>query len=197
MFDLTLALLLFLFPLAYSPGPGNSFFAALAAQGGFGATLPALAGYHVATAAVTLAIGLGLAGSLVVLGAQGFRLVQWAGALWVLWIAARMWSAPVGGCRVRAARATFTDGAVLLVLNPKAWVIIALMFTQFLPPEPRPHVVGWITLVFTVNNLVAFALWSLAGDALGRVFAAPARARGLNRMFALTLACVAGWMVLG
>ena len=30
--------------------------------------------------------------------------------------------------------ASFTAGALLLVLNPKAYIIIALMFTQFLSP---------------------------------------------------------------
>jgi threonine/homoserine/homoserine lactone efflux protein len=34
MFDLTRPLLRFRVPLAYSPGPGNSFFAARGAQGG-------------------------------------------------------------------------------------------------------------------------------------------------------------------
>ena len=61
MIETTPSLIVFLIPLAYSPGPGNLFFAAAGARFGLGATLPALAGYHVATWVVTLAAGLGLA----------------------------------------------------------------------------------------------------------------------------------------
>jgi len=60
MIELLPALLLFLVPLAYSPGPGNLFFAANGARFGLRATLPALAGYHLLTWIVTCAIGLGL-----------------------------------------------------------------------------------------------------------------------------------------
>lgn len=53
------ALLIFLLPLAYSPGPGSMIFAAMGARFGLAATWPASFGYHLATWAVTLAIGLG------------------------------------------------------------------------------------------------------------------------------------------
>lgn len=59
MLQLTIALVLFLAPLAYSPGPGNLFFAANGARFGFRATVPSNIGYHIATLLVTIAIGLG------------------------------------------------------------------------------------------------------------------------------------------
>ncbi|MCB5199299.1 hypothetical protein LGQ03_08600 [Loktanella sp. TSTF-M6] len=59
MTQLTIALILFLAPLAYSPGPGNMFFAANGARFGFRATVPANLGYHAATLVVTIGIGLG------------------------------------------------------------------------------------------------------------------------------------------
>jgi threonine/homoserine/homoserine lactone efflux protein len=192
MFDLTLPLLIFLFPLAYSPGPGNSFFAALGAQGGLRATLPASAGYHVATAMVTLAMGLGFATLVAHLG-PALDLLRFAGAGWVLWIAWRMWSTYAAADTAEAQVAGFADGAILLALNPKAWLIIALMFTQF--PPATGAVAMWITVVFTLNNLLAFTLWSLLGDGLGRVFRHRGKALVLNRVFALTLAAVALWMI--
>ncbi len=59
-----IALLFFLLPLAYSPGPGNLFFAANGARFGLRATLPANVGYHLATWVVTAAFGLGFWGAL-------------------------------------------------------------------------------------------------------------------------------------
>ncbi|MEL7345257.1 MAG: LysE family transporter, partial [Pseudomonadota bacterium] len=86
MFAALLALIGFLFPLAYSPGPGNLFFAANGARFGFGATVPATTGYHLATWAGTLAIGLGLAAVLERFP-QVFVVVQYAGGAYVLWLA--------------------------------------------------------------------------------------------------------------
>ncbi|MEM6594772.1 MAG: hypothetical protein AAF672_08265, partial [Pseudomonadota bacterium] len=42
-----IALIIFLFPIAYSPGSGNLFFAANGARFGFRPALPANAGYHI------------------------------------------------------------------------------------------------------------------------------------------------------
>lgn len=49
-----IALLIFLIPLAYSPGPGNLTFAANGARFGVTGLIPALAGDHLATLAVTV-----------------------------------------------------------------------------------------------------------------------------------------------
>ena len=53
-------LLLFLFPLAFSPGPGNIFFSAHGAAFGLRRSLRALLGYHLAKWGISVMIGLGL-----------------------------------------------------------------------------------------------------------------------------------------
>lgn len=197
-----IALLVFLFPLAYSPGPGNAFFAAIGASRGVRATMPALAGYHVATFVVTAAVGLGV-GVAVLSDPVVATVLAAAGSLYVLWLA---WGF------VRSARAAhehestagasgpssigFWAGALVLVLNPKAYSIIAVMFVQFLAPPVDDNVttVLAITTVFTLNNLVAFLAWAAAGQALGALFRTE-RSRGwIDYLFAATLAAVAVWM---
>jgi threonine/homoserine/homoserine lactone efflux protein len=192
----TVALLLFLLPLAWSPGPGNMLFAANGARFGMAATLPASLGYHAATWLVTAAIGFGLVG---VVGASP-RLLDAArlgGAAYVLWLGWRIARAGVlqGGAEARPIGAA--GGAVLLLLNPKAWLIIALMFAQFLPAGAGGvAAVLWIATVFTLNNLVAFTAWTLAGDRLARTFRSDRAGRWLNAGFGLVLAGVAFWMLL-
>lgn len=197
MFEMTLALVLFLFPLAYSPGPGNMFFAACGARFGFRATLPASAGYHLATWGMTAAIGLGLVTTLQTAPGM-FQALKLAGAAYVFWIAARFLGAGVAADAPDARPATFRDGAVLLLLNPKAYVIIALMFTQFLDGDAGPALIPVIaiTSIFTLNNLIAFSLWSVAGARLARAFGHAKGARALNVTFGVILALVALWMVL-
>jgi threonine/homoserine/homoserine lactone efflux protein len=73
------------------------------------------------------------------------------------------------------------------------------MFSQFMPPGVGSNwsLIIAISVNFTLNNFVAFTIWTLAGDGLMRIFATPSSARRLNTLFALVLALVALWMLLG
>jgi len=195
MLELTVALLLFLLPLAYSPGPGNMVFAAIGGRFGLRASIPASTGYHLATFGITAAVGLGFS---VVAGWNPFvfDILRYGGAAYVLWLAYVLMRAGAVTEGVEPRPASALDGAVLLVLNPKANLIIALMFTQFLAAGSDPARVLWITAIFTINNLVAFTLWTVMGDVLMRRFRSDAAARPMNIGFGLMLAAVAVWMLL-
>lgn len=197
MTTITFPLILFLLPLAYSPGPGNMFFAANGARFGVRATWPASLGYHVATWLVTAAIGFGFL-DLSTRFAAGFVILKWLGSLYVLWLAWVFWRAGESPQAQTALPPRFLNGVVLLVLNPKAYVIIALMFTQFLhPTQDGPGMILFITTLFTLNNLIAFSLWTALGDQITRQFRSPHSARLLNRLFAVLLTSIALWMSLG
>ena len=197
MIETILALLIFLFPLAYSPGPGNMLFAANGALFGFRATVPASAGYHLATWLVTLGLGLGLAGLLDTIPML-FPMLKTAGAIYVLWLALKLWRSGASGTARTARPASCVDGVMLLLLNPKAYVIITSMYAQFLSPSD-PHVLAAVLLIstiFTLNNLLAFSIWTLIGDRLALAFRNEQSALWLNRGFALMLIGVAAWMLL-
>lgn len=199
--DAGIALLVFLFPLAYSPGPGNAFFAVIGASSGLRAAVRPLAGYHVATAVVTALIGVGM-GVTLLSNPVVATVIAAAGSLYVLWLA---WtfvrptrhSATEEGAPVEAdTRVGFWSGAIVLLLNPKAYYIIAVMFAQFLQPPLNDDVPTAlvITLIFTVNNLVAFLAWTLAGSALTALFRGERAQKWINYFFAATLVGVAIWM---
>ena len=196
MLETTIALLLFLLPLAYSPGPGNIFFAAIGARFGLRACIPAIGGYHVATFVVTLSIGLGIS-QLANLSPFFFDVLRHAGAAYVFWLAWRFLRADAATGHTEMRRATALDGAILLLLNPKAYLIIALMFTQFLPVygSINPVQVVWLTTVFTLNNLIAFTLWTLTGDLMLRRLHRAETAQRTNLFLAAILATVAFWIV--
>lgn len=191
------ALLVFLFPLAFSPGPGNMFFAANAARFGLAATLPANLGYHLATFLVTAVVG-GTSVAVLDQVPQFFVLLKLAGSAYVFWLAWKLFRARRLTPTSEARPAGFRDGVVLLILNPKAYVIITVMFAQFLPQDqvPRWGAVLGITAVFTLNNLVAFSLWTVMGDTIAQLFRTPGGAQRVNVIFALCLALVALWMLL-
>jgi len=197
MTQISIALIVFLFPLAYSPGPGNMFFAANGARFGLMATLRANFGYHLATWLVTLAIGLGFVTALDRYP-SAFLILKAAGSLYVLWLAWKLFRSGVLQDSEAARPASFWDGVTLLVLNPKAYVIIALMFTQFLPESNSVRMVAvlGITTVFTLNNFIAFLVWTMIGDQIASRFRSPDSARRLNTLFGSLLALVALWMFL-
>ncbi len=74
---------------AFSPGPGNMFFAANGARFGYRATIPANVGYHVATRLVTAAIGFGFLAAIAKFP-RHFSILKVVGSLYVLWIAWKM-----------------------------------------------------------------------------------------------------------
>ncbi|MFM6277101.1 MAG: hypothetical protein ACKPE2_02220, partial [Dolichospermum sp.] len=91
----------------------------------------------------------------------------------------------------------FVDGALILLFNPKAYYIIGLLFTQFLvPPNVGLAAVLSITTIFTLNNLVAFLVWTLAGATIARLFTSEASSRRINILFALCMIGVGVWMLI-
>lgn len=196
-----IALLAFLFPLAYSPGPGNAFFAAIGASKGLKAALPALLGYHVATLIVTALIGIGM-GVTILSNPIVSKTLAAARSIYVLWLAwgfirsARCRTAP-GAEPLTERPIGFWSGAIVLLLNPKAYYIIAVMFTQFLSPPANEDVltVAAITAIFTINNFIAFVVWALAGRALTVLFRGERTKQLIDYLFAATLAAVAIWML--
>jgi len=201
-FEAAVALIVFLFPLAYSPGPGNAFFAGIGASRGIKAAVPSLAGYHVATVVVTIVIGVGL-GVTILNHPVVATVLAAAGSVYVLWLAwgfvraaRRAASAPDAPARDR--RIGFLSGAVILLLNPKAYYIITVMFTQFLGPPRNDDVatVFAIAAIFTLNNLVAFIVWTAAGRGLTALFRSDRARQWIDYFFAVTLIAVAVWMAL-
>ncbi len=186
-------LLLFLFPLAYSPGPGNMFFAALGARYGVAASLPATLGYHAATLIVSFAIGAGVTVALDPTS-RIFTLIQTLGALYLLWLAFKLYRSHSPQTLANARPATAMGGAILLVLNPKGYLIMALLFTQF--PADTLTETATISILFTANNMLAFLVWTFAGQTLSRHFNSPVAAHRLNAGFALCLGGVALWLLL-
>ena len=111
-----------------------------------------------------------------------------------MWLAWKLWQAGQAGS-VDARPIGFWDGVVLLLLNPKAYVIIALMFSQFMDGRDDYPRIALVSAVFTLNNLIAFSLWTVIGDRIAQVFSDRDNSRRLNHFFGGMLGLVAIWML--
>ena len=154
MLELTLHLVIFLLPLAYSPGLGNMFFAANGARFGFAATLMPNIGYHIATWIVTAGIGFGF-GTLLKFIPYFFEIIRYAGAAYVFYLSWLLFRVGALDSDVDTKPASFWSGFIILILNPKAYLIIAVLSSQFLGGEHTNFywLFLFVTTVFTINNL--------------------------------------------
>lgn len=103
--------------------------------------------------------------------------------------------AAAGAAPAGRQRPGFRTGALVLLLNPKAYYTVAAVFTQF-PRAPADATTALvITVVLTLNNLVAILVWTLGGR-VAVLFRDERPKRWLDRLFATALIGVAGWMAL-
>ena len=195
MFEMTLQLIIFLFPLAYSPGPGNILMAATGAQFGFSATLPFNLGYHLATFIVTLLLGLG-SGALLLEMPYILTTIRFLGSGFILYLAWRLYQASAVEAKVVAKPAGFVEGAIFLAVNPKAYVIIMLLFSQFPVTENENFImkIVFLTVVFTANNFLCFTFWALVGKNLMTLIKST-HGHMVNRVFGVILGAFGVWML--
>lgn len=186
------ALIIFLVPLAYSPGPGNLSFAAAGAAGGLKSTLAANGGYHVATLVITILIGFGF-GWFIPQGSEIIKYIGYVGSLYVIYLGIKFLMAGFSKLNMKPVKLSFWDGVMLLVLNPKGYLIIFLMFSQFKAMASQDSIVFIVVLsiVFTLHNLIAFTIWAYAGVGITKLLKSEKAQKRLNVVFGILLILVA------
>lgn len=172
-----------------SPGPATLTLAAVGATSGIRGGLPFLVGIllGLVVCIVTAAFGIAFVfesypGAVVT--------VQLLGAVYLLWIAYKIGSAPVLGEKSEASssRPAVKDGFVLNLLNPKAYAAFAALFSQFLIPTKSS------ALSFVVTGVACFGLvviidflWLAAGTAIRSLFSHERYNRPVRVAFAILI----------
>ena len=182
----------FLFPLAYSPGPGNLSFAAAGASGGFRSTLTANFGYHIATFMVTLVIGFGFS-ELVAKQPKILNFIAIIGSLYIVYLGGRFIFSGVSKLNLEPIKITFLDGMLILLSNPKGYLIMTLLFSQFTPAEDQNKLqfIIFAAVVFTLNNFFAVCIWTIGGNGIAKLLHSQKSQKLLNVIFGTMLILVA------
>ena len=174
-----------------SPGPGIAALLAVGrARGLFGGI-----GY-LATMQIGLAIAAGLsaAGLVGILQALPWlrHLLTIVSALYLLWLAWQVATAPLGGEIGRAgeqARFPLWGAFTLGIANPKAYLAFASLFGSFVVVPPAGCIADSLVncLLFVVVISVVDFEWLLAFSWLGRITLAPKAERRMNVGIALSI----------
>ena len=173
-----------------TPGPNNMLLTSAGAAQGFRRSIPLLVGVvgGINLMILAMALGLGVVFEKVPLLHDGLKLVGSAYLLWLAWKVANA-SGPAEGNRPLIPA---HQGAMLQLLNPKAWMMALSAISGFtLAGEAYWPSAGWVLGIFFVTGLYTGAFWVLFGAQVRRLIRT---ARGWRRfnlgMGIATAACV-------
>lgn len=173
-----------------TPGPNNMLLTSSGAAQGFRRSLPLLVGVVGGINLMILATALGL-GVLFERLPLLHALLKVAGSLYLLWLAWKvaMASGPAEGHRPLIAA---HQGALLQLLNPKAWMMALSAIGGFtLAGEAYWPSALWVLAIFFCTGLYTGAFWVVFGAQVRRLISTPRGWRRFNLgMGIATAACV-------
>lgn len=178
----------FAFAMAGTPGPNNTMVTASGANHGFRRTLPVAVGMGAGVAAIIFAVA--AAGGTIVSEPRVHLVLKWVGVAYLLWLAWRIATAPVGvtGEGDRRRPFTFVEGALLQLVNPKLWVMVAgAVVTYGGSAAQGLDVPTAFAVIFGGATLASTLAWAGIGVGAGRFLANARSLRVFNRVMALLL----------
>ena len=169
------------------PGPTVALVIARSLAVGRRATLP-LAGGVALGDLVATSLSLAGVGALLAASATLFTLVKWLGALYLVWVAIRLWRDPIAVPDNEAVASTdaawraFRDGFLVTVFNPKGIVFFIAFVPQFIDPA-RPYLPQALVFVslFTLIGAVNVLAYALGADHLRTAIRRPTVLRAMTR----------------
>jgi len=178
-----------------TPGPATISLTAVGSAHGMRRSLGYLAGIVAGTTAVLLAVATGITAALLAVPAVRPVFIA-AGAVYILWLAYHIATAPPLAQRGGAVAAPGVMGGALLgVANPKAWIAIAAVFASARLADGAAADATAKVAVLTGMIVVINAAWLAAGASLAPLLRDPARARLVNRSLAGVLVAAAALTV--
>jgi threonine/homoserine/homoserine lactone efflux protein len=186
--DMVLALALFTFATAFSPGPNNIMVTASGVNFGFARTIPHMAGITIGFLVLIVACAAGLGAVFTAVPALQLAL-KVIGSLYMLWLAWKVANARSADAEAddMARPLTFLQGAAFQWVNPKAVIIGLTAISLYVRPDHRVTDVLMVLLMFGIFTALTVVTWTGFGVALRTLLRDPRRARIFNVVMALLL----------
>lgn len=174
---------------AVTPGPSNALVMVAGARAGFGGGLPCLAGVVVGMALMMAAANLGL-GGLVQASAHAVMALKAAGAVFLLWLAWKVASAPPMSSPSAAAPVGFWKALIFQWVNPKSWIVsVSAAATYGVGLGAGPVLrAAMMAGLFALAATLSCTLWLVFGASLKRWLTNATRSRVFNVSMGIALA---------
>ena len=179
----------FAFAMAGTPGPNNTMVTASGANHGFRRTLPVAAGMGIGVAVIIFLVA--AAGGPIVAEPRVHLVLKWVGVAYLLWLAWRIaHTAPAGQAAQSSRRRPFTffEGALLQLVNPKLWVMVAGAVVTYGRDAAADLAVPLaFALIFGGATVLSTVAWTWVGVGAARFIGSERSLRRFNRGMALLL----------
>lgn len=187
--DLFLALVMFAFVMACTPGPNNIMLTASGVNFGFARSLPHMSGVVIGFLALigACAAGLGLVFTAVPALQIALKVAGAAYMLWLAWKVANAGAAKDGGGEAAGQPLTFLQAAAFQWVNPKGVVTALSGIALFMRPDHALTDFAVMISIFGLATLVSVVIWTGFGVALRRLLQNPRHARIFNVAMAVLL----------
>lgn len=184
-----LALAIFAFVSTASPGGATSLATASGAQFGFARSLPLISGIAVSLAFLVAVSGTGLSSAILAVPSLEYAMKA-VGSVYLLWLAYVI----LKGGSPNSANVSetnpigFVGGAMLLIINPKAWAMAVGVAGSFSSISANPYTLAIIFgSVFAIAATLSLSIWTVTGSFLARVIKAEWQWHLFNSVMALLL----------
>jgi threonine/homoserine/homoserine lactone efflux protein len=185
-----------MFPLVFSPGPGNIVLAGAGMKQGVLRSFPLIFGINLIIVIYALVIGFGL-GEFLKLYPNILFGIKILGIIYVLYLAYKFLKIKdVAAGKENSKVYGFYDGVLFQLLNPKGLVMLFLMFSLFLN-KSMDSTIQVISLIgmLVVLNISTNTIWVAGGSVITRFMADKKSRKILNYAFSIALALVAVWLL--
>ena len=179
---------MFAFVASITPGPNNAMLMASGANFGLRASLPHMAGVVVGFLLLLIAVGWGLGGLFTAFPVL-HRIIGWAGAAYLLYLAMRIALSDKLSTGNGAARPLkFIQALSFQPVNPKAWAMTLGAVTTYAPQTHYLANVSMVIVPFSLINIPSMLAWTICGVAMRRFLDRPAVLRAFNIAMGVLLA---------
>ena len=165
---INLSFIPFAFSQVATPGPANMAMMATGARFGFRAALPFVAGVILGKQLIIWPIGYGImevASQIPLL----FEILKFLSALYIIWLAWRVANMRLSSGEPTVDAPGFWSGLLVHPLNPKAWAMILVGFTNFVESDTTTfYATLYIAASLLIIQIICHPIWTLFGDRIAK-----------------------------
>jgi len=191
-----LALLAFIVPMCFTPGPNNVLCAAHGSRHGVRKTVPLIGGMAIGWS--VLGVGIAVGATFLEENESIFQIISYLGAAYIAYLGYKIGTASAIEDQERAEDILGPwTGFVLQIVNGKAWIHFLVMMTTFGTTFGTgfEHKIALVLLNLSFG-FPAVLSWTAFGTLLKRIFSDEESGMWLNRVLGLLLFLVAVWIAL-
>ncbi|WP_342752181.1 LysE family translocator [Vibrio sp. JC009] len=189
------AFLVFSVSMSITPGAGNLTLLGISNRYGFFAALPFVAGTALGVLVVFVGSSAGLY-SVLASSPELYLALKYGGAAYLLYIAWGIARLEIDEKQTADRAAGVTSGALIQILNPKAWIAAMTVFSQFMNVSENYLLqVGMIVIIFVLITILCTSVWAYFGAALKHALKSSHQMLIVNRCLGITLASTVVYML--